>query len=133
MICVLDACALIAYLRNESGADYVSNLLADPVNQSAIHAINLCEVYYDFIRSASEARAQLAVNRIYALGIIVRDDLDTPFWQDVGRLKVAHRISLADCFAVAMTHRMGGTLVTSDHHEFDPLARAGICLITFIR
>jgi predicted nucleic acid-binding protein len=43
------------------------------------------------------------------------------------------RISLADCFALALAERVGGTLVTSDHHEFDPIVPLAICPILFIR
>jgi hypothetical protein len=51
----------------------------------------------------------------------------------VGKLKAQHRASLADFCAVALTNRIGGTLLTSDHHELDVIAAAGICPITFIR
>lgn len=43
------------------------------------------------------------------------------------------RISLADCFALALTKTMRGRLLTSDHHEFDKIVPLGICPITFIR
>jgi predicted nucleic acid-binding protein len=51
----------------------------------------------------------------------------------VGQIKVAHRISLADSFAVALAQVEGAELVTSDHREFDPLAEAGVCKFRFIR
>jgi hypothetical protein len=54
---VLDACALIAYLRGEPGSDIIEALLLDPDVPSLIHAINLCEVYYDFPRASDEATA----------------------------------------------------------------------------
>jgi hypothetical protein len=44
-------------------------------------------------------------------------------------------ISLADAFAVTLAEREQGILVTSDHHEFDPLLASGslpIC-VRFIR
>ena len=41
---VLDACAMIAYLRSEPGAEVVSHLLKQPAGRCAAHAINLCEV-----------------------------------------------------------------------------------------
>jgi hypothetical protein len=40
---------------------------------------------------------------------------------------------MADCFAIALSNIVGGTALTSDHSEFDPIAAAGICNITFIR
>ncbi len=60
--------------------------------------------------------------------------MDTAFWQLAGQLKVnPGKISLADCFALALTIRTGGTLVTADHHEFDVIVPLGLCPILFIR
>lgn len=49
---VIDASAPIAFLRNEPGAEAVANALARPQRCYA-HALNLCEVYYDFWRASS--------------------------------------------------------------------------------
>ena len=55
-------------------------------------------------------------------------------WQRVGELKGAiRRVSLADCFAITLSECLNAQVVTSDHHEFDPLAAAGICRVRFIR
>ena len=48
---ILDACAVIAFFRDETGAENVENLLFNSDNYCLIHTINLCEVYYDFYRS----------------------------------------------------------------------------------
>lgn len=66
-------------------------------------------------------------------GVVERRDLSRPFWQSIGRLKARGRISLADCFGVALAQHLGGEVVTSDHHEFDPLVQLGIVPIRFIR
>jgi predicted nucleic acid-binding protein len=47
--------------------------------------------------------------------------MDLDFWKSAGTLKARGRISLADCFAVALAEREDAILLTSDHHEFDPL------------
>jgi uncharacterized protein with PIN domain len=44
---VFDASALIAFLRDEPGAEVVESALSVPEKCYA-HALNLCEVYYDF-------------------------------------------------------------------------------------
>ena len=63
----------------------------------------------------------------------LREDIDVNFWEIVGRLKVnPGKISLADCFVLALAIRTGATLVTSDH-EFDRIAPLGLCPILFIR
>lgn len=51
IINVLDASAMTAYLKGEIGEDIVENILTDPDIDCFAHAINLCEVYYDAIRS----------------------------------------------------------------------------------
>ena len=61
MTYVLDACALIAWLRDEAGADQVEALLLDNGATVMIHAVNLCEVYYDCLRSVGESRAEETV------------------------------------------------------------------------
>lgn len=63
----------------------------------------------------------------------VREDMDRLFWQEIGRYKATNRASFADCAAIALTNRVGGELVTSDHHELDAIAAGGICRIRFIR
>ena len=134
MIYILDASAIIAYLRGEPGADAVSAILIDPSHVCLAHALNLCEVYYDFYRSNGETAARDAVRDVLALGVQLRSDLSIDFWQMAGALKATvRRISLADCFAVALAQATGGSVLTSDHHEFDPLAEVGVCSVTFIR
>jgi predicted nucleic acid-binding protein len=130
---VFDACALIAYLRNEVGADVVEELLVDTGNQCLVHAVNLCEFYCDFLRAADETASDAAIADLDAIGLIIREDMDPAFWQAAGKLKARGGLSLADCFAIALTMRVGGELVTSDHREFDPIASSGVCPVHFFR
>jgi PIN domain nuclease of toxin-antitoxin system len=134
MIYVCDACAMIAFLRGEMGADVVEKALLDAGGQCVAHSINWCEVFYVFCRDGGEATATEAIDDLRAVGVVERNDFDQAFWLDVGRLKATQRkVSLADCCAIVLTNRIGGTLLTSDHHELDSVAAAGLCNITFIR
>jgi predicted nucleic acid-binding protein len=134
VIYILDASAIIAYLRGEPGADAISVLLVDPTHECLVHALNLCEVYYDFYRANGETAARDAMGDVLSLGVQLRNDLSIEFWQAAGALKATiRRISLADCFAVTLAQSLSGTVLTSDHHEFDPLAAQGICAFAFIR
>jgi len=134
VIYILDASAIIAYLRGEPGAGVVSGILVDRAHECVVHALNLCEVYYDFHRSNGETAARDAISDIVSLGVQVRNDLSIEFWQVAGALKETHRrISLADCFAVTLAQATGGSVLTSDHHEFDSLAAKGVCAFAFIR
>lgn len=133
MIYVLDACAMIAYLNGEPGGTVVDRLLRDPDHACYAHAINLCEVYYDFIRRANEQTAEHAIQDLFDDGVGERADMDSALWREAGKLKSGRRLSLADAIGVSLTRRMGGEFVTADHHEFDTLVSAGICPIVFIR
>lgn len=133
MIYVLDACAMIAYLNGEPGGEVVDQLLHDPRHTCYAHAINLCEVYYDFIRRADEATAEQAIADLIADGVTERADMDPTIWREAGKLKAGRRLSLADAIGVSLALRLGGEVATSDHHEFDALASAGIAPILFIR
>lgn len=127
---VLDACALIAFLRQEDGADVVADVLQGQGNRCLAHAINLCEVYYDMVRRTDEATAAQILADVDESYLSVEQAL----WQRAGRLKAdVRRISLADCFALALADLHGGTLLTSDRHEFGPLAASGAFRIQFIR
>ncbi len=130
---VLDSSAMIAYLRHEAGALIVEQTLTDPNNACYAHAINLCEVYYDAIRVGGLADAEKSLQDLFDLGVIERNDFDTAFWKEVGRLKAQNKASLADFCAIALTNKLNGTILTSDHHEFDKIAQDAVCSIQFIR
>ncbi|MBD2296449.1 PIN domain-containing protein [Anabaena sphaerica FACHB-251] len=131
---ILDACALIAFFRNEQGAEIVEHYLSDNQYICMIHAINLCEVYYNFLRTGGNTIADALVEDIQSLGLVIRDDLNVSFWRQVGGYKASiRRISLADCFALTLANRESGILVTSDRKEFEPVVPLNICQINFIR
>ena len=129
----LDGCAMIALFRNEAGAKVVEELINDKCNKCYAHAINLIEVYYHVARDHGETIADQVLEYLESIGIIVSRDIDQLFVEQVGKLKTRGRISLADCFCIALAQRIGGTVVTSDHHEFDALVSLGIVPILFIR
>ena len=84
---VIDASALIAFLRDEPGADVVENVLPGPEKCYA-HALNLCEVYYDFFRASNQDAAEAAISDLLGLAIEERTDMDAEFWRDVGASKL---------------------------------------------
>ena len=113
MSTVFDASALIAFLRDEPGAERVQNLLGPPL--AYVHALNLCEAYYDFRRASDQNAAESAIGDLIALGVEERNDMDSQFWRKAGELKAIHRrVSLADCCALALASRLGATLVSAD-------------------
>lgn len=118
---VLDACAIIALIRKEDGCSEVRQALEAEENVCLIHALNLCEVYYDCLRCYGVAQAEILLANLTGAGLVIRDDMDMEFWKAAGTLKARGRISLADCFAVTLAAREDARLLTSDRHEFEPL------------
>lgn len=131
---VFDACALIALLRSEAGAQCLEGLLIDPSVECSIHAINLCEAAYDAMRRQSNLDLAGWTADIEAFGLRVDWIIDPGLFAEAAALKVHwRRVSLADCFALVLARRLGGTLLTSDHHEMDPMVAAGVNDIVFFR
>ncbi len=93
MIYILDACAMIAFLRKELGSIVVEEILLDKNNKCFAHAINLCEVFYDFHRLSGEQAAEKAIGDLKAAGIIERND---PNFLERSR---AHKISKQSIFS----------------------------------
>jgi PIN domain nuclease of toxin-antitoxin system len=133
MTAVLDAGAAIAYLHDEPGAEVVESVILATSSACVMHAVNLYEVYYDFLRRTDGPTALGVVRALRDNGLAVREDLDEALWLDAGRLKVAHSLSVADTFAVALARRLEAELLTTDHHELDAVSAAGECRIRFIR
>src|SRR2546421_5413069 len=101
MIYVLDACAMIAFLRDEAGAEVVEQALLETDSQCIAHSINLCEIFYVVWRDGGEVAATETVDDLAAVGVVERNDSDQEFWREVGKLKaVQKKVSLADCCAI---------------------------------
>ncbi|MBI3945591.1 MAG: PIN domain-containing protein [Armatimonadetes bacterium] len=131
---VADAGAMIALLRGEPGGDLFLALTEDPENTIFAHGANLAEVFYDARRSHGEEHAQGALRRLTEAGDLFRSDFDPAFWQDLARIKAdQRRVSLADCFGLALARRVGGTFLSTDRHELDNDAVRALCPIRFIR
>jgi len=122
MLYVLDACALLALLRDEPGADKVADAInaADKGRAKIImHKANLLEVYYDLVRSLGKNGANEVLLEIKKRPIQINAEITDEIFTEAGRLKAAYKISFADSFALAQAKVSGGVLLTSDHHEFD--------------
>ena len=59
---------MIAFLRDEPGADLVAEALLDSESQCYAHALNLCEVFYDFHRASGRHEALQAIADLARVG-----------------------------------------------------------------
>jgi predicted nucleic acid-binding protein len=134
---VLDACAVIALLNGESGAENVAGLYEKADNNEAeliMSKVNLLEVYYGYLKVDGETFAERQLTLIGSSRIRVIDVISDDIMRQVGKIKNIHRkISLADAFAVSQAILLDGILVTSDHHELDVVDQAGTAKFLWIR
>jgi PIN domain nuclease of toxin-antitoxin system len=129
---VLDASAVLCWLKGETGAERVEEVLAEG-EPSLIHSVNLVEVHYYLLRLGPQA-LQVGSERMEAAGIEVVRDMDDALLATATQVK-AHQapIALGDAFAVALTVQRGATLLTTDRGELEKVAQAGVCQIEFLR
>lgn len=113
---VLDAFALLSWLKKEPGADTVVSLLRQ-ANKGQVKLlmciVNLGEVIYKTLREYGQQRTEevLVVTQALAIDFI---DADRPLALSAAALKGVHRMSYADCFAAALAQRESATVVTGD-------------------
>jgi predicted nucleic acid-binding protein len=130
---------MIAYLRHEPGWNVVADLLRDTANACVAHAVNLSEVFRYFRASSDQATARAAISTLFTDGVLAREDMEQPFWEDIAEMIVLARatpgltLPIADAFGIAMARRLGCELVSSDHKDLDPLLPLGLCAVRFIR
>ncbi len=129
----LDAGAMVALLDGETGADIVEDVLTEPGSTCYVHFVNFAEVYYLYFRRGGQALAENTIQDLRNLGIMLRDDNDEAFWKEAASFKGRHALSLPDAFCLTLGRRLGGTVVTSDHGEFDALVPRNYCPLLFIR
>jgi PIN domain nuclease of toxin-antitoxin system len=125
---IFDACALIAYFAKENGADNVKNILRDAIDDknTTIFMNKIIKVYD--IKKADEM-----LEIVKKLPIKVISEVQDDVLRKAGYLKSNYKISLADSIAVAETIINKGLLVTSDHHEIEPIEKSEKINVTWFR
>jgi predicted nucleic acid-binding protein len=119
---VLDACALLAYLYDENGADFMQSIFESAKKNNVsifMNAVNLLEVYYDILKTHGEHTAKETLNSIIHFPISVTYKIDEIIIEEAGKLKSKYRISLADSIGLAQSIVFNAHFVSADHHELD--------------
>jgi len=129
---VLDACALIAYMRNEKGALMVRKHIDDPQKKLIIHGVNFYEVYYDTLKQ-QPALANLLWEFAARINLDVYEQFDFMLMQEGATLKLHYKMSLADSIALGLALKLNATLLTADRHEFGEIAKGKLVKVKFIR
>jgi predicted nucleic acid-binding protein len=121
---VLDSFALIAYFRDEQGAEMMEGLLVSAGkkdNPLLMSDVNYAEVKYSIMKKdGAEAWAEAAK---VLQGLPIDFHPTTRTLADLAAdFKARFKLSLADAFAAALAKERKGELVTGDP-EFKPLER----------
>jgi predicted nucleic acid-binding protein len=133
---VLDACAVIAHFNGEEGANVVTDILSEATDGDSkvlMHSINLFEFYYDSLRSAGTDATKRMMVSFKNLPITLIKTVTEETMKEAARFKLGFKISVADAFALATAKIEGATLITTDHHEFDPIEAAGEIPFKWVR
>lgn len=115
---VLDAYAVLAYLRDEAAADAVGELLTEPTLLTAVNAAELLDqLVRVYNRDADDVHADLAL--LAHIGVQL-GAVSAEVGMLAGRLRTRHyhrlrmAVSLADCVAAAAALSAGWPLATAD-------------------
>ncbi|MCL2703823.1 MAG: PIN domain-containing protein [Defluviitaleaceae bacterium] len=123
---ILDACALLAVLNKEDGAEPVRDILDQAKSSTAMvnmNIVNLLEVYYGVFREYGKEIADNILYNVKSSGIVIIETISENVFAEAGRLKATYKISIADSFALAEASVSGALLLTSDHHELDAVEK----------
>jgi len=119
-IFILDACALIALLAGEHGAENVKKIIQCAIEEKVIvkiNQINLLEVYYHVCNVYNQEEANKVIAKIRKFPIEIIVGLDENVFREAGRIKSQYKIPLGDSIVVAECIAGKGTLVTSDRND----------------
>jgi len=133
---ILDACALIAFFKQEPGSETVIPFFdraEDDEILLSMHKLNVLEVYYGFYRDDGKEQAEAVLGDTLSLPIKIVDDLDDALFREAGRLKASYDISFADSIALALASVRGGAIITADRHEFGALEHKETIKFSWIR
>ena len=113
---ILDSYAILAFLFEEKGYEKVLELFekAAQANQALlIAAPNWAEVRYMVERKAGTARWSEVRHKLLGLPLEIVP-ADQALAELAGEIKAAKKMSLADCFAVALAKKLKAQIYTGD-------------------
>ena len=122
-ICILDTSAILTYIEDEDGSDYVENLLIEAekgIVDIYVSFISLTEVFYITLREKDEPLALERIKLMQSLAVKIQES-DEMVNIKAGKLKARNSISFADAYIAALCQIHNGILVHKDP-EYEKLA-----------
>jgi predicted nucleic acid-binding protein len=126
LICVFDACALIAFLNMEENFEQVKDLLERAGRGDitiGMSIVNLVEVYYNYIRDDGIAAANATMREALTLPLKIISTISDEVYREAARFKGCYAMSLADAFLCATAKSLSAVIVTKDG-EIKPAEQA---------
>jgi len=133
---VLDACAVLAYMNGEKGGAEtarVLKLIASGKAEVYMHRVNFLEVYNDVHRNGGKDEAERLFSFFENVGVRFSFRMDDDLLRSASSYKLMFKMSFADSFVLALAEQLDADVVTSDHHEFDSVEKAGVLRFLWIR
>jgi PIN domain nuclease of toxin-antitoxin system len=133
---VLDAYAVIAFLRDEPAADEVASLLRS--DDASLTSVGLGEVVDHLVRLAGYDEEEVFLD-LAELGLHDSVAIDARTGGQGGRLRARyyHRtscaVSMADCLAAVIARERSAPLATSDSHLLDVCQAESIDVVVLPR
>lgn len=119
---VMDSYALLAFFRNEAGAEKVEQLLNEATadkHELCMTCVNAGEVFYMSSRKDGPVKAEIVWKALLQFPIDIID-ADLEFSLAAAKIKAKYSLSYADAFAAVLTIKRKATLITGDK-EFETL------------
>jgi predicted nucleic acid-binding protein len=85
--------------------------------------VNLLEVGYHFAREKTLTEMSGIWESIYSLPITFVSKISDAVFHEAVRLKARYRVSVGDVFGLATAVTLGGSFVTSDHHDIEAVEK----------
>jgi predicted nucleic acid-binding protein len=122
MIYCFDACAIIALLDDEPGAEIVQNIISRVIDDDSVaymSIVNYAEVYYDRLKIGKPEKAD-EFGRIFSLlPVTIIENIPLSVARYASYIKINYKTSLADSLGVEAAKDINAVFVTSDHHELE--------------
>ena len=123
---VLDASALIALVREETGSAKVLGVLEDAV----IGAVNLAETLHKLVQKGGSLNQTVAILRSFELPVVPWSDELAYSSAEFAALGWTHGLSLGDRACLTLAKHLGATAVTADR-AWRKIARTTVPLLIF--
>lgn len=111
-----DSYSLLAFLKNESGADKVEALLSEISNGKAdgyVSVVNLAELFYIISREKSNDEAEAVIRSVkgWKISTVTADEGIAIL---AGKIKAKYPLAIADAFCIATAQEKDATVITGD-------------------